>query len=193
MPPSTTNFISKTKKNGQIFKKIKCGHEGCNFSARSVSSIKSHRKQTNHSRKTINKSAGNSNTYAIAKKFKQRAIKKILHKEAKVKQEIDTGALHPNGMPRKWRSCGFEGCDYRTQYKANLNRHQNHYGHKDIKSLKNSEAIKPLEKSDISKTNLSIVPPPSACLQDSTTNSSKGGKLSEDIMEDRRYVILEQP
>ena len=100
------------------------------------------------------------------------------------KQEIDTGALHPNGMPRKWRSCGFEGCDYRTQYKANLNRHQNHYGHKAIKSFANSETRKPLEKSDLSETNLSIVPPASSCLQDSTTNGTKGGN-PEGIMEDR--------
>ena len=184
MPPSTANSTLKSNKTGQIFKKIKCGHEGCSYSALSVSSIKSHREQMNHSRKTIDKSAKNLKTYAFAKKFKQRAIKKILHKEAKVKQEIDTGALHPNGMPRKWRSCGFEGCDYRTQYKANLNRHQNHYGHKDIKSSANSETRKPLEKSDLSETNLSIVPPPSPSLQDSTTNSTKGGK-PEGLMEDR--------
>ena len=185
MPPSTTSSIIKTNNTGRIFKKIKCGYDGCNYFAPSVSSIKSHRVQMKHSRKTVDKSAENLKNYAIAKKFKQRAIKKILHKEAKVKQEIDTGALHPNGIPRKWRSCGFEGCDYRTQYKANLNRHQNHYNHKDIKSLANSESGKPLEKLDLYDNNMSIVPLPSSCLQDSKTNITKGVKLAEGIMEDR--------
>ena len=78
-------------------------------------------------------------TLNMAKKYKKKAIKKILRREAKEKDEYETGALLPNGLPRKWRFCGFKDCDYRTQYKANLNRHQNHYGHRDVRLNEDAE------------------------------------------------------
>ena len=93
----------------------------------------------NHPRHPADSSPEKSKTHALAKKFKQRAISKILNKDAKSKLETGVGVLLPNGMPRKWRSCDFEGCDYRTQYKANLNRHQKQYGHIEVESKANAE------------------------------------------------------
>ena len=178
-PLSTTNSIMKTNETGQINEKMDIGDESYTFSALSVSPIKSNREQMKYSRKIIDKSSGNSKNYAIAKKFKQRAIKQMLDKESKGKQELETGALLPNGMPRKWKMCGFEGCDYRAQYKSNLNRHQNRYGHKDIIGFTNKEIAKS-EKADHSEANLSHVAQKLSALQNSTKKNSKEHKTSEE-------------
>ena len=79
-------MLKKNNKTGRIFTRIKCGHEGCSFSAPSISSIKSHREEMNHPRKKIQKSPENINTFSMAKKFKQKAIKKINYSERKSQQ-----------------------------------------------------------------------------------------------------------
>ena len=133
----------------------------------------------NHPRKKCHKSPENLKTLNMAKKFKQKAIKKILRKEAKNKSEYETGALLPNGMPRKWRFCGFEGCDYRTQYKANLNRHQNHYGHRDISTCETGDFKKDTHTLDVSTNELFHATPPNIERKDSTETSEKSYRHPE--------------
>ena len=183
--PPVKSFKKKAK-TGQIFTKIKCGHEGCNFSGLSISSIKSHREEMNHPRKKSAKSPENLNTLNMAKRFKQNAIKKILRREAKHKSEYETGALLPNGMPRKWRFCGFEGCDYRTQYKANLNRHQNHYGHRDI-NINETETIKKDHRPlDVRDNELFHVSPPHIECKDSNEISEKDNSHPDGLSKTKR-------
>ena len=178
-------ILKKNNKTGRIFTRIKCGHDGCSFSAPSISSIKSHREEMNHPRKKIQKSPENINTFSMAKKFKQKAIKKILRKEAKNKEEYDTGALLPNGMPRKWRFCGFKDCDYRTQYKANLNRHQNHYGHRDIK-VNDHLDVKIDNQLPANSNELPVELSSVKSCGDSTITSTKSSRLSDGSLNNKR-------
>ena len=171
-------MLTRDNKTGRIFTRIKCGHDGCTFSAPSLSSIKNHREQMNHPRKKSDKSPENISTFKMAKKFKKKAIKKILRKEAKMKEEYETGALLPNGMPRKWRFCGFEDCDYRTQYKANLNRHQNHYGHRDVKISDHSD-IKKDNQLPINSNDLPLKLSLQKKCGESTNSHNKSRRLSD--------------
>ena len=139
-----------------------------------------------HPRKMTSTSHENSKTHAMAKKIKKRAIKKILRKESREKEDLETGALLPNGMPRKWRSCEFEGCDYRTQYKANLNRHQNHYGHRSIKNGQSIEGKKDMDALVSPNKNASIDPPQLPGLDDLNRKSSNDIVPSDAIGENRR-------
>ena len=139
-----------------------------------------------HPRKMTNTSHENSKTHAMAKKIKKRAIKKILRKESREKEDLETGALLPNGMPRKWRSCEFEGCDYRTQYKANLNRHQNHYGHRDI-NINETETIKKDHRPlDVRDSELFHVSPPHIECKDSNEISEKDNSHPDGLSKTKR-------
>ena len=138
----------------------------------------------NHPRHISDNSPEKSKTQAMAKKFKQRAISKILHKDAKSKPEIGVGVLLPNGMPRKWRTCDFEGCDYRTQYKANLNRHQKQYGHIEVESKANVEIQKESQKLLVSDSPSCNVTKPLTEI-DLQKKCLKGKKIVE-VFENRR-------
>ena len=138
----------------------------------------------NHPRHPTDSSPEKSKTHAMARKFKQRAISKILHKDAKSKLETGVGVLLPNGMPRKWRSCDFEGCDYRTQYKANLNRHQNHYGHRGVQSKANVGIQKESQKL-VASDNPACNVTESSTEIDSQKKCLKGKKIVE-AFENRR-------
>ena len=140
----------------------------------------------NHARNQIDSLHEKSKTHAMAKKFKQRAISNILHKKERGKPEVETGALLPNGMPRKWRSCGYEGCDYRTQYKANLNRHQNHYGHRDIKTNTCLEIKKKVQK--LATCNDPPLITSSPKLMDFKKKCVKGSNVLDNPIENRRLV-----
>ena len=142
----------------------------------------------NHSRTTNEISPESSQKMAMANKFKKRAIRKILHKEAKARQELDTGALLPNGLPRKWRSCGYEGCEYRTQYKANLNRHQNHYGHRCITPSDEFEIKKQLKASDDYEDSTSIVSS-LPDIQGIKCNTVKCKKTGDGVVDRKRFVF----
>ena len=137
----------------------------------------------NHPRHPADSSPEKSKTHALARKFKQRAISKILNKDAKSKLETEVGVLLPNGMPRKWRSCDFEGCDYRTQYKANLNRHQKQYGHI-VESKANEEVQKESQKLLVSDSPSCNVTKPSTEI-DLQKKCLKGKKIVE-AFENRR-------
>ena len=129
-------------------------------------------------------------TLNMAKKYKKKAIKKILRREAKEKDEYETGALLPNGLPRKWRFCGFKDCDYRTQYKANLNRHQNHYGHRDVRLNEDAEIKKNL-KVPVCDNELVHVPPAQKVCNDTRKLLENNARLSSDgSLKDKRYKRL---
>ena len=188
MTPLTNSVSTNEDAVDRIITTIKCGHQGCAFSAISLSSVRAHRTEMNHSRTANEISPESSQKMAMANKFKKRAIKKILHKEAKARQELDTGALLPNGLPRKWRSCGFDGCEYRTQYKANLNRHQNHYGHRCVTPSDEFEIKKQLKASEDyedSTSNVSSLPD----IKGIKCNTVKGSKTGDGVVDRRRFVF----
>ena len=127
-------------------------------------------------------------TKSMAKKFMQRAISNMLQKDHK-KSGGGGGALLPNGMPRKWRSCDYEGCDYSTQYKANLNRHKNHYGHHtsginitDEDMLKEKERSKKEKSADEYDVNEK-----DTCSQGAVKKVAKPKKIQKELHDGKRY------
>ena len=90
-----------------------CGYPECKFSCLDRQELEGHRKDKGHPKLPSKRSIKPTAKAKLLPRFKQRAISHLIRKKSKVKK------------------CGYDGCDYKTIYNSNLNRHKKRSKHFD--------------------------------------------------------------